>query len=258
MRRCISRIIFIFSIIVLSISLYSLMGMYLKDRESEKNFDSVRQIFEETEYEQEEDTSDNADVREEILVNPGLLELHKQNPDCIGWITIEGTAIDYPVMYHPEEKNYYLRKNFEKKYDVSGTPFLSEICDPECSDNLIIYGHHMNSGTMFADLEKYKSKEFYQEHSIISFSTLHGEEIYQIIVAFTTPVYTEKDFEFYNFAKAENSLKFYEFVETCRDKSIYDTEYSAEYGDKLITLCTCEYSQKNGRMVIVGKRIERR
>lgn len=106
---------------------------------------------------------------------------------------------------------------------------------------------------MFADLEKYKSKDFYKEHPVISFSTLHDEEEYQIIAAFTTPVHTGHDFEFYNFSDAESIVEFYEYVETCRKKSIYDTGYSAEYGDKLITLCTCEYSQKNGRMVVVGK-----
>lgn len=254
MRRWISRIIFILSIILLSISLYFLMGMYLEDRQSEKTFDNLRQIYEEVDTEQEENTKPNKE-EDIVSVNPGLLELHQQNPDCIGWITIEGTAIDYPVMYYPEEKNFYLRKNFEKEYDVSGTPYLAEICDPESSDNLIIYGHHMNSGAMFADLEKYKSENFYIEHPVVKFSTLHGDEEYQIIAAFTTPVYTENDFTFYSFADAENPMEYYEFVERCRKKSIYDTGYTAEYGNKLITLCTCEYSQKNGRMVVVGKLI---
>lgn len=253
MRRWISRIIFILSIILLSISLYFLMGMYQEDKKSENAFDNIRQIYEESKEEQEENAEDHTQKAEKVQINPGLLALHEQNPDCIGWITIEGTAIDYPVMYHPEEKNYYLRRNFEKEYDVSGTPFVAEICDPEESDNLIIYGHHMNSGAMFADLEKYKSKDFYKEHPVISFSTLHDEEEYQIIAAFTTPVHMGHDFEFYNFSDAESIVEFYEYVETCRKKSIYDTGYSAEYGDKLITLCTCEYSQKNGRMVVVGK-----
>lgn len=234
---------------------YSLIGIYQEDKKSKEAFDSIRQIYEEADSKQEESEQDNTLEAESDVIHPGLLELHKQNPDCIGWITIEGTAIDYPVMYHPEEANYYLRRNFAKEYDVSGTPYLAEICDPVISDNLIIYGHHMNSGTMFADLDNYKSEKYYEEHPIISFNTLHGEEEYQIIAAFTIPVYTKTDFEFYRFAKAENPMEFYEYVEKCRTKSIYGTGYSAEYGDKLITLCTCEYSQKNGRMVVVGKHI---
>lgn len=253
MKRWISGIIMILSVILISVSLYSLMEIYQEDKESTEAFDTIRQIYEEAESTTEENVEDN--TQDIIEINPGLLALHEQNPDYIGWIKIEGTAIDYPVMYHPEEANYYLRRNFEKEYDVSGTPYLAEICDPQESDNLIIYGHHMNSGTMFADLDNYKSEKYYQEHPTIIFSTLQGEEEYQIIFALTTPVYTKNDFEFYKFAKADNPMEFYEFIERCRKETIYETDYSAEYGDKLITLCTCEYSQKNGRMVIVGKKI---
>ena len=156
MKRWISGVIIILSVILISVSFYSLMEIYQEDKESAETFDSIRQIYEEADSTEEEDDSQNI-----VEINPGLLALHEQNPDCIGWIKIEGTAIDYPVMYHPEEANYYLRRNFEKEYDVSGTPYLAEICDPEKSDNLIIYGHHMNSGTMFADLDKYKSEKYY-------------------------------------------------------------------------------------------------
>lgn len=229
------------------------MEIYREDRESAEAFDTIRQTYEEADSTEEENVEEN--TQDIVEINPGLLALHEQNPDCIGWIKIEGTAIDYPVMYHPEEANYYLRRNFEKEYDVSGTPYLAEICDPEESDNLIIYGHHMNSGTMFADLDNYKSEKYYQEHPTISFSTLQGEEEYQIIFAFTTPVYTKNVFEFYKFAKADNPMEFYGFIETCRRKAIYESGHTADYGDKLITLCTCEYSQKNGRMVVIGKKI---
>ena len=157
--------------------------------------------------------------------------------------------------HHPEEKNFYLRRNFEKEYDVSGTPFLSELCDPEDADNLIIYGHHMSSGKMFAALDRYKSEEFYQEHPIIQYSTLHGKEQYQIIAAFAVPVYTGHDFEYYSFTKAENAEDYLEFIKECKKRSYYDTGYTARYGDKLITLSTCEYLHKNGRMVVVGCKI---
>ncbi len=250
MRKWISRILFVVSIILLSISLYFLMGMYLEDRKSETGFDNIRQIHEEQEEADQED-----DMKDSDGVDPGLLALHEMNPDCIGWIKIEGTAIDYPVMYHPEEKNYYLRRNFEKKYDVSGTPFLSELCDPEDADNLIIYGHHMSSGKMFAALDQYKSEEFFQEHPVIQYSTLHGEEQYQIIAAFAIPVYTGHDFEYYSFTKAEDAEDYLKFVKECKKRSYYDTGYTAQYGDKLITLSTCEYSHKNGRMVVVGCKI---
>ena len=254
MRKWISRILFVVSIILLTISLYFLMGMYLQDQKSETGFDSIRQIHEEQETNDNKDDIEG-DSKSPAIVDPGLLALHEKNPDCIGWIKIEGTAIDYPVMYHPEEKNFYLRRNFEKEYDVSGTPFLSALCDPEDADNLIIYGHHMSSGKVFAALDRYKSEEFYQEHPIIQYNTLHGKEQYQIIAAFAVPVYTGHDFEYYSFTKAENAEDYLEFVKECKKRSYYDTGYTARYGDKLITLSTCEYLHKNGRMVVVGCKI---
>ena len=100
MRKWISRILFVVSIILLSISLYFLMGMYLEDRKSETGFDSIRQIHEEQETNDKKDDAEG-DSNPSAIVDSGLLALHEKNPDCIGWIKIEGTAIDYPVMYHP-------------------------------------------------------------------------------------------------------------------------------------------------------------
>lgn len=106
---------------------------------------------------------------------------------------------------------------------------------------------------MFAALDRYKSEEFFQKHPIIQYSTLCGKEQYQIIAAFAVAVYTGHDFEYYSFTKAENAADYMAFVEECKKWSYYDTDYTAQYGDKLITLSTCEYSHKNGRMVVVGK-----
>ena len=111
----------------------------------------------------------------------------------------------------------------------------------------------MNSGAMFADLDKYKSEEFYREHPEFTYSTLHGDETYEIIACFATPVYTGKDFAFYDFTKAKDSTEFEMFVEQCRKLSYYDTGKTAVYGEQLICLSTCEYTHKNGRMVVVGK-----
>ena len=247
MREFLLKTITIFSVGLISISLYMLMGMYLEDKKSQKTFDEIKIIYDQdTEKEEEQNP-------EEVYINPGLLELHEKNPDCIGWIQIEDTHIDYPVMYHPEEKDFYLRKNFYQEYDICGTPYIAEICDPADYDNLIIYGPHMNSGAMFADLDKYKSEEFYREHPEFTYSTLHGDETYEIIACFATPVYTGKDFAFYDFTKAKDSTEFEMFVEQCRKLSYYDTGKTAVYGEQLICLSTCEYTHKNGRMVVVGK-----
>lgn len=250
MRKLFSGIMLLLSLFCISVSIYMLAGMKLEDQKSDNAFEEIREVFDQEYPEDSKDNSEN-----ELNINPGLLELHEKNPDCVGWIQIEDTHIDYPVMYHPEEKNYYLRKNFNQEYDISGTPFISEICDPEDFDNLIIYGHHMKSGAMFADLDKYKSESFYQKHKRIIYSTLHGDEIYEVMACFAVPVYTGNDFTYYAFTKAETPLEYKNFVDTCIKKSYYNTGVMAEYGDQLLTLSTCEYSHKNGRMVVVGKLI---
>lgn len=189
------------------------------------------------------------------VIHSGLLALHERNPDCVVWITIEGTVIDYPVMYRPNSKNYYLHRDFNGKHASAGALFIAENCDPDYSDNVIIYGHHMNSGKMFAALNKYKKLSFYEEHKRIIYETLHGAQTYEIMFAFTTPVYTGHDFQYYVFSKANSAEEFDAYISACRERTLYDTGVTAQYGDKLLTLSTCEYSQKNGRMVVVGRKI---
>lgn len=189
------------------------------------------------------------------VIHSGLLALHERNPDCVAWVTIEGTVIDYPVMYRPGQKNYYLHRDFNGKHVSAGALFIAENCDPDSSDNVIIYGHHMNSGKMFAALNKYKKQSFYEEHRRIVYETLHGSETYEVMFAFTTPVYTGHDFEYYAFSKASSAEEFDAFISACRERALYDTGVTARYGDKLLTLSTCEYSQKNGRMVVVARKI---
>ena len=189
------------------------------------------------------------------VIHSGLLALHERNPDCVAWITIEGTVIDYPVMYRPSQKNYYLHRDFNGKHVSAGALFIAENCDPDSSDNVIIYGHHMNSGKMFAVLNKYKKQSFFEEHSRIVYETLNGPETYEIMFAFTTPVYTGHDFEYYAFSNANSAEEYDAYISACRERALYDTGVTAQYGDKLLTLSTCEYSQKNGRMVVVARRI---
>ena len=259
MKRLMAGLVLFVSVILLSVSLYYLAGYLAQEKKSSDTYEEIRTIYEDPEEKDGADSEQDDAISEsenEAEVDAGLLKLHEENPDCIGWIHIEGTAIDYPVMYHPAEKEYYLHRNFYQEYDYSGTPYLSEICDPAESDNLIIYGHHMNSGTMFADLEKFKSEDFWKEHQIIEYRTLQGNETYQILAAFAVPVYTGSDFQYYSFSKAASVAEYAAFIAECKTKAYYDTGVNAFYGDKLITLSTCEYSHKNGRMVVVGKRIE--
>lgn len=262
MRKWISGVIFVISIVLLSISLYFLMGMFQQEQKDNQVYEEITAIYEQSDTGQEESSlKEKTDAWDELITeiqpkeDERILALQQENSDCIGWLMIEGTVIDYPVMYRPEDVSYYLRRDFYGNYSMNGSLFLSELCDPADSDNLIIYGHHMNSGKMFADLEKYKEQSFYEEHPQISFRTLHGEETYQIMTVFCTQVYTDNDFPYYRFVKAANEEEYKQFVDECTQRALYDTGIRAEYGDRLLTLSTCEYSRENGRLVVVAKHI---
>ncbi len=182
-------------------------------------------------------------------------KLFQQNNELAGWVSIEGTNINYPVMYTPEKPDFYLKHNFEKAYSAYGVPYIAEHCSPfEPSDNILIYGHHMKNGSMFTGLLEYEDKAFYEKHKTISFDTLTEQADYEVIAAFKTTVYDEAGFPFYLFADAETEKAFQDYVDACQSLSLYDTAVTAKYGDKLVTLSTCEYSQKNGRFVVVAKK----
>lgn len=194
------------------------------------------------------------------VVAQELQEMYRQNEDLVGWLSFpdsEDIIIDYPVMHHPEEKDFYLHANFQKEYSDHGTLYIKEDCDVfEPTDNVVIYGHNMRDGSMFAGLLQYQSKDFWEENQTFVFQTLTEKYEYQIIAVFITSGYYGIGYPFHMFVRAESAEDFNQFVADIKGLALYDTGVSAEYGDKLITLSTCEYSLENGRLVVVAKRTD--
>lgn len=182
--------------------------------------------------------------------------IYEQNSDFVGWLRIEDTNINYPVMQSPDNPNFYLKHSFDKEYSNYGVPYVQENCELGVSDNVTIYGHHMNDGSMFADLCKYESEDFYREHKTIHFDTLDGFGEYEVVTVFKTAAYSNAGFPYFLFVNAEKQANFDNFIGKCNELQLYDTGVTAEYGDKLITLSTCEYSRTNGRMVVVAKKVD--
>ncbi len=192
----------------------------------------------------------------EKQVLPYFTEMAAENPDFAGWIKIDGTKLDYPLMYTPEDPEKYIRKNFEGDFSVGGLPFIGEGCSLEPrSDNLIIYGHNMTNGTMFHTLMKYDQMNYWREHPVIHLSSLYEEKEYEILSAFYDRVYEKSAtcFKFYQFIDAENEEDFNEAISYFQDHALYDTGVTAEYGNNLITLVTCAYHVDNGRFVVVAR-----
>ncbi len=239
MKRILCFITLMVLIVIFAVSTYFFVSNQIESREQKEIFNDIVSVV-------ETESNDNDDKLN------GYMELKSQNADFIGWIKIDDTNINYPVM-QSRTPNFYLRKNFNKEYSYYGTPYISELCNTEKSDNLIIYAHNMKNHQMFGDLEKYKSKDFYNSHRYIQFDTLNSKGTYEIISVLKT---TADDFDYQNYTDFTDEEQFNTFIDKCKSLSLYDTETNAAYGDRLITLSTCEYSRKDGRLVVIAKQTE--
>ena len=240
-------------IIVLLFVLIAVLGfssfMIVKEvsqREKEKDdFEKLEELI------SSESSETETEIPEEEETKPvskrNLAPLFEQNPDCIGWIYIEGTAVDYPVMYTPDEPQKYLRKNFEGEYAMSGVPFLEGTREPS-DDNIVIYGHNMLNGTMFSDITKYAEKTYFDEHRLIEFETAEGVKLYDI---FAVVLLKDTDIWYY-FDSAINDEHFYEMVDEIIFRSLYETGIYPEYGKQILTLSTCYGENDEDRIIIIG------
>lgn len=183
--------------------------------------------------------------------------LYQKNKKLIGWIKIDDTNIDYPVM-QTSDNEYYLDHNYNQEYDKNGSIFLDTACSvyPR-STNLIVYGHHMKSGKMFGNLQKYAKESYYEDHNLIQFDTIYEKGTYEIMYVFRSQVFNEDDlvFKYYQFINANSGNEFDSYMDEMKKLSLYDTGVTANYGDSLLTLSTCDNSQTDGRFVVVAKKI---
>lgn len=201
-------------------------------------------------------TDPTGPIEQNIL--PEYLPSYQQNNDLVGWIQIPGTSIDYPVVQSRYEKNYYLRRNFQKKDATCGTIYVREQCDVnKPSDSVLLYGHNMRNGTMFHDLINYKEKSFWEQNRYIYFDTLTEYHTYEIVAVFNTTADPSVGFRYHLFADG-NEQTYDKFVSTCKELALYETGITPTYGQKLLTLSTCDKEigyGKDGRLVVVARRV---
>ena len=205
--------------------------------------------------EKESPKDENTESVKTIL--PEYAALYEQNRDIFGWLSIDGTTINYPVMHTPDDPQYYLNRAFDKSDATGGTPFL----DGECTEDggiYIIYGHHMSNGTMFAPLPDYADEAFWQEHKTIRFDTLYERGEYEVMAAFPGRIYApeNKGFRYYEYTDLKTEVQFNSFMAQVQESALYDTGVTAGYGDTLLVLSTCNYHTADGRFVVVARKTE--
>ena len=200
---------------------------------------------------------------------PEYEALWQQNEDFIGWLRIEDTIIDYPVMQCIEDENYYLARDFYKEENKNGCLILDNDSNAGIgtieqqytngvlpSTNLIIHGHTMKSGQMFGGLKLYRDEEYGLAHNRICFDSHYEKREYELIAVFYSQVYYQSEdvFKYYKFFQADTQEEFEDWYKNIKEMSLYDTGITAEYGDEFITLSCCAYHVEDGRFVVVGKR----
>lgn len=183
--------------------------------------------------------------------------LYQKNKKIVGWLKIDGCGIDYPVM-QTTDNEYYLDHNYNQEYDKNGSLFMDKDCNAAFpTDNTIIYGHHMKSGKMFGKLNYYSKKSFWEENPTFTFDSIYEAGTYEVMYVFRSRIYSEEEivFKYYQFLKSSSGDEFYSNMESMAELSLYDTGVTASYGDRLLTLSTCDSSEEDGRFVVVARKI---
>ncbi len=181
-------------------------------------------------------------------------DLHQENSDFTGWLYIEDTRIDYPVMYTPQDPEHYLYRAFDGSYAKSGSLFIDAACLPD-TNHIMIHGHHMKDKSMFGSLPNYQTQDYAEEHSVIRYDTLAEAEEYELLSAFYTEINSDQEesgFRYYEYTDLSDPTVFKEYISQVKNKSLYDSDTEAVYGDKILTLSTCSYHTEDGRFVIVA------
>ena len=228
---------------------------YIENILLDNSFENIVNTYKLNENKEIENVVDKniLEVEKEILV---IKKLKEKYSNLVGWIKISGTNIDYPIM-QADDNDYYLKKNYKGEYNMNGSIFLDYRTEYGNSNyNQLIYGHNNQNDKMFENLLDYENKEFYKENPYIEITTDKEKNIYEIFAVFKSKVYEKNEdvsFKYYNVIDLSTEELFCEYINNCKNKSLYEINILPEFGDCIITLSTCEYSNEEGRFVVVAR-----
>ena len=194
---------------------------------------------------------------DESVILPQYRDMYMLNPDLVGWITVQNSDIDYPVVQN-EDNEYYLRRDFFGEENKNGQIILEATCDPYTpSYNLVISGHNMRNTSMFSRLvDYYKQKTDWRKHKYVQFDSLMEERMYVVVAAFYAADYAEEEEGFRYSADLQYRIDVERWLDQVKDYELYDTGIDVEFGDEFLTLTTCNSTRrKNGRFVVICRRL---
>ncbi len=259
MRKTVLALICVLSGLLLAFSGYKVASIVITSANEKRAFlqlaSTVEQAANTESANVETAGPDEEAVKTAMSILPEYAGIYEQNSDLYGWICIEDSKINYPVMQTPDDPQFYLSHAFDKSDAKSGTPFLDADCTAD-GGIFIVYGHQMNNDSMFGTLPEYEDKAYWEEHRSIRFDTLYEHGEYEVIAAFFSRIYTpeQKGFRYYDYTDLSSEVIFNSYVEQVRDSALYDTGLTAQFGDTLLVLSTCSYHTQDGRFVVVAKK----
>lgn len=242
------KIIYPVCLIILVFACWNLWKIKESTRQTKELYDKLAQQTSEPQF----DTKVEISQKNSFGINTKIQKLQQQNEELVGWLKIDGTVIDYPVMQTAADNDYYLTHDFERNDNVHGTPFLDVNCSLETSDNLIIYGHHMKDGTMFQNLMLYRDAAFCTSNEWILWDTLEESTRYRVVFVIVISKIETETFPYYDYVDLSDKDRYQEFLDGCSKYAVWKSNELPHPGTKLLTLSTCEYSKEDGRLVIVA------
>lgn len=242
---------------VLGFSTYMFLSTYIPQLKEQERFSELRDLIGEDEY--DDDVIDPASADSAASVKKSkYAKLFQMNEDMRGWLKVDDTLIDYPVMKSEfENGEYYLHRDFDGYYSFAGCLFIGQGCDAD-SDSFVIYGHNMNNGSMFGQLDWYSDANYADEHCYIRFDTEHERRIYRVFAALRTQVYAEDEdvFKYYEAVGDLDEEGYNRIVSELYNLSLIDIVELPQYPSQIMMLSTCAYHTDEGRFVVAAYRVK--
>ena len=247
MGGIISKVFFLISLITLIVSASYLANYFLSAKKQDNIIKSSRNIW--------HGTVSTDSSAQKLTVNEYML---RENSDFKGWITVPNTRVDNPI-YQTADNSFYLTHNQKKQKSAYGSLFFdceNKITEEETDKNLVIYGHHMKNGSMFADLTKYRSLSFYRQNPTLEFSTLYKKSTYKVYAVFVLNASKSDDNNYiYNISRKSfaNDEDFESWSGEAYERSLINTGVDVNRDDNIITLVTCVYDFDDARLVVMAR-----
>lgn len=252
----ISNIVIILCVIIFAFAAWKLWGYFSQYNDGKKEYSSLRKYVHEGEEDQEEHKEETKAGQDVCPVKVDFDQLSRINEDIVGWIYIEGSPINFPIVQTSvEEEGYYLKRTFEKEKNFGGSIFMDSLCEADfSSDNSIIYGHNLKNGEMFGSLKKmydtnYNEKADYSKYPVIWILTPDEIKEYEVFCAREISASKNNDVYMVEFS-LEEELE--DYIKQMKKNSLFQTSVDTSNAEAVLTLSTCTSDTEDGRFIVQG------